>query len=567
MRLSRREMLGAVGAVAATARFWVAESHAQNGPAAGKYAALSQTLDKYAEQFMRDKNAPGMTLVMVDRDGVQRVATYGLGDLEGKRAVGADELFQIGSITKSFIGLVLLQLHDEGKLDFHKPVVEYLPWFKVQSSFAPITTHHLLTHTSGMPGASDVFLSDPTLKHIAAYPPGQHFNYNNMAYSLLGHLAWTLDGRELPELFRERIFKPLGMLKSEPTINYDTRGRLVKSYSSFQSDRPYVRYGRLCEAPAFILTTAAGCISSTARDMGAYLQMIANGGRGPKGALVSPASFKLFSQAHIPAADFGATAGYGYGVAVDKFDGHASVLHTGGMVSFMSSMHVDLEEGVGVFASINAQQGYRPTPVVRYAVQLMRAQRSGKALPELPARDVASEVENAADYVGSFASAKGKLEIASEGTKLYVARAGKRIALEKAGDADRFVALDAELGRFPLLFGRKANGGPVVEVTWGGEWYTSAAYDGPRQFNVPKEWHSYVGHYHNSNPWVGSSRVVIVKDQLMLDGHTPLQADGDLFRLRDTPYNTEYIRFGQIVNGKCMHLKFSGEDLWRVMTA
>jgi len=50
-------------------------------------------------------------------------------------------------------------------------------------------------------------------------------------------------------------------------------------------------------------------------------------------------------------------------------------------------------------------------------------------------------------------------------------------------------------------------------------------------------------------------------------GVIPLEADGELFRLRDDPANTDWIRFGEIVNGKCMHLKFSGEDLWRVASA
>jgi hypothetical protein len=57
------------------------------------------------------------------------------------------------------------------------------------------------------------------------------------------------------------------------------------------------------------------------------------------------------------------------------------------------------------------------------------------------------------------------------------------------------------------------------------------------------------------------------KGRLMMDASIPLEADGDLFRLRDDPYNTEWIRFGEVVNGKCMHLRLSGSDLWRVTAA
>ena len=109
--------------------------------------------------------------------------------------------------------------------------------------------------------------------------------------------------------------------------------------------------------------------------------------------------------------------------------------------------------------------------------------------------------------------------------------------------------------------------GPVVEVSNGDAWYATDAYDGSRQFQVPEAWRSYVGHYRSEDPWIGSLRVVVLKGRLMLDGLTPLELDGDLFRLRDEPANTEWIRFGEVVNGKCMRLKFSGVDLWRVASA
>jgi CubicO group peptidase (beta-lactamase class C family) len=498
---------------------------------------------------------------------VQRVATYGFGDLERQRRLNADELFQIGSITKSFLAIALLQLREEGKLDLDKPVVEYLPWFRIQSAFAPITTHHLLTHTSGLPGAPEVFPSDPTQRHLAAYAPGEQFHYNNMAFSLLGYLAWTLDGRELPEIFRERIFKPLGMSQSSPAIDFQMRDRMPRSYQPLLSDRPYPRHAQLCEAPSIVSTSGAGCIAATARDMGAYLQMLASHGRGPQRNLISPESFELFSKRHIKAEEFGPTASYGYGMAVDELDGNALLRHTGGMVSYMSALQVDIAAGLGGFASVNAQQGYRPNAVVKYALQLMRARVEKKKSPAAPAPDSELDVSNAADYVGVFTGERGKIEFAREGTKLFLVRAGKRIPLQRLPAGDQFHVSEPEFARFPLAFGRKTADGPVVEVSCGDAWYATDAYDGPRQFQVPEAWRSYVGHYRTEDAWIGSLRVVILKGRLMLDGLTPLEADGDMFRLRDEPSNTEWIRFGEIVNGKCMRLKYSGVDLWRVAVA
>lgn len=576
MQLTRRDLLeaGLVAATAAAGGFWVNEG---NASATSRYRDRFVELDRFVERFMRDMNSPGMTLVLADRAGVQRIATYGFGDLERQRKLKENELFQIGSITKSFLAIVLLQLREEGKLDLQRPIVDYLPWFRIQSAFAPITAHHLLTHTSGLPGAPEVFTSDPTQRHIAAYAAGERFHYNNMAYSLLGYLAWTLDGRELPDIFRERILKPLGMSQSEPAVTFDMRGRMAKSYQPFLSDRPYPRHGKLCEAPSIVTTSGAGCIAATARDMGAYVQMIANRGRGPQRNLMSAESFELFAKRHIKAKEFGPTASYGYGVAVDELDGNALLRHTGGMLSFMSAMQIDITAGVGGFASINAQQGYRPTAVVKYALQLMRTQIEGRKSVSAPGLDSEVEVENSADYVGVFAGQQGELKFERDGTRLFLLHAGKRIPLQRLAEPDRFYVDEPSFARFALVFGRKQPAGeqqqaahpdsPVVEVSWGDAWYTTSAYDGPRQFEIPEEWRSYVGHYRNEDPWVGSLRVVLLKGRLMLDGVTPLEREGELFRLRDDPANTEWIRFGEIVNGKCMRLKYSGVDLWRIASA
>ena len=571
MTISRRAVLGA-GALGASVvglgRFRASEAQAVGGT--GRYAEIFPELDRFAEQFMREMNAPGMTLVLADRDAVQRVVTYGFGDLEGRKPVQPQELFQIGSISKSFVALTLLQLRDEGKLDLDKSIVEYLPWLRIKSDFAPITTHHLLTHSAGVSAGWEVFPSDPDVGHLAAYAPGEHFHYNNMLYEVLGYLAWTLDGRELPEILRERIFRPLGMSQSEPVITIDMREKLVKSHVPFLGDRPFPRDGRLCEAPGIIITSGAGCVASTARDMGAYVQMIANHGQTAGGRLVSDQSFELFSRPHILAEDFGPGVHYGYGIAVDDLDGNRLLRHTGGMVSFMSSMMVDIDEGVGGFASVNAQQNYRPNAVVKYVIQLMRAQRAGMTLPALPEPDLPAKVTNAADFAGAFIDGNRNLEIMADGDALFLKYEGQRVPLERLSEPDHFIARHRALDRYALVFGRKDEKVPdsaVIEVRWGGDWYRNSRYEGPVEFSHPKEWESYVGHYRNENPWTGSLRIVLCKGRLMIDGVTPLEPDGDLFRLRSNPYNTDWIRFGEMINGRCMRLKLSGSDLWRVATA
>jgi CubicO group peptidase (beta-lactamase class C family) len=576
--ITRRKFV-AIGAQAATlaaaSPFWIVEGQAES--LKSPYQPAFAKLDQFVEQYMRDMNAPGMTLSLADRSGVQRVTVYGFSDIESKISVAPTDLFEIGSIGKSFTAICLLQLREEGKLNLNKPIIEYLPWFRLESSFPPITTHHLLTHSSGLPASPPVFSSDPLHKHRPAYAPGQHFYYCNIGYELLGHLLWTLDGREIGEAIRQRILLPLGMDQSEPVATLEFRSRIAKSYYPFQNDRPYPRYGRLGQAPATIYTMGSGCVMSTPRDMGIYLQMIANRGQARQGRILTEESFALFSKPYFRDWDPDPAAGYGYGIEVGRLEGHTVLSHTGGTTSFASAMHVDLEEGVAAFASINAMQQYRPEPVTQYAIQLMRAQRTAESLPEMPAPNSPLRIENAADYAAIYRTTDGRtLEVVADRQGLFLVHHGKRVPLEtletlglQIEAPDIFYVQHPDFSRFVLIFGR-ANAGdpksPVVEAGWGSDWFTNSRYAGLHEFPYPKEWNAYTGHYHNENQAIGSIRIVVRKGKLLIEGVIPLQpAGGGHFLLRDVEYSPEWIRFADIVNGKAMRLKLSGEDMWRVM--
>jgi CubicO group peptidase (beta-lactamase class C family) len=141
--VNRRELLELGINVAATATagsFLMRESRAEG---ASRYAPAFALLDRYVEQYLTDMNAPGLTLALADAGGVQRVCAYGLGDTALRTPLrtplNTDQLFHIGSITKSFLSLCLLQLRDEGRLDLHRPIRQYLPWLRFDAATRPLT--------------------------------------------------------------------------------------------------------------------------------------------------------------------------------------------------------------------------------------------------------------------------------------------------------------------------------------------------------------------------------------------------------------------------------------------
>jgi CubicO group peptidase (beta-lactamase class C family) len=565
MNLSRRKFISssAKSALAVTVLRSVVPAHALAQAAAVQ--PLFARLDQFIMRHMRETGAPGMTLALANRDGLIRVSTYGYADTKAGMRVVPETMFEIGSISKSFVGLVLLQLRDEGKLDLNKPIVEYLPWLKINSSFEAITTHHILSHSAGLPGAP--LLLDALLGELwTAYAPGKRFLYSNTGYNILGFLIEALDKRPFAEAMRARMLGPLGMTASAPIITNDLRKQMAVGYEPLDEGKPFPARGPLAEAQWIEVDIAAGSIASTPSDMAKYIRMLLHRGALPKGRLISEEGFGLFTKAAINSPFRGEPASYGYGVWVSEIDGHTRLRHTGGMVAFSSSIDVDLTAGVGAFASVNANlRGYRPVSVTKYAVELFNASLAAKSLPDPPAPPASpDEVKNAADYAGLYKTTDGKqLELVTEGDKLILVHANRRIVLERAGN-DRFIVKHPDFDVFVLGFDRENK--QVTQAFYGGEWYLGAKYSGPKSFETKKEWEAFAGHYYHDSPWYGDTRIVLRKDQLFFDGVQQLVPRGDgKFGIGD-PEAPDWISFESIVDGRAMRMNFSGIVFRRTFT-
>jgi CubicO group peptidase (beta-lactamase class C family) len=482
----------------------------------------------------------------------------------GSRVV-PETMFEIGSISKSFVALALMQLRDEGKLDLNKPIVEYLPWLKINSKFAAITTHHILTHSAGLPGAP--LLLDALLGELwTAYEPGKRFLYSNTGYNILGFLIEAIDKRPFADAMRARMLTPLGMTASAPIITTDLRKVMAIGYEPLLEGKPYSVNGPLAEAQWVEVDIAAGSVASTPSDMAKYMRMLLNRGALPKGRLISEESFALLTKSAIDSPYRGEPAGYGYGLWVSDIGGHTRLRHTGGMVAFSSSIDVDVTGNIGAFASVNANmRGYRPVAVTKYAIELFNASADGKPLPEAPAPPPPpAEVKNAGDYVGTYTAVDGKkLELVAEGSKLVLVLPNRRVVLERAG-GDRFIVKHPDFDTFLLGFVRENQ--QVTQAYHGANWYLGEKYTGPKTFETKKEWEGFAGHYYNDSAWYGDMRIVMRKGQLLIEGVQPLvpRADGK-FGLGD-PDGPDWMAFETIVDGRAMRLNFSGIIFRRVFT-
>jgi len=538
-----------------------------------RYRAAYQRLDEYIARHMAEVGAPGMTLALANRNGLLRASEYGFADVKAGIKVTPETLFEIGSISKSFVAIVVLQLAEEGKLDLSKPVTSYLPWLKIESKFSPFTTHHLLSHTSGLSGVPLLLRTAGTTLGVS-FEPGTNWVYSNVGYDLLGFLIEAIDRKPFAEAMRQRVFNPLGMNSSSPVISNEIRERVAVGYAPLQSDRPFPIRGKLGEAPWIEVPEAAGSIAATASDMSNYLQMLLNNGAGAKGRVLSEKSFALFTKPVIKSPFRGEDASYAYGLWVSETNGHKLLRHTGGMVAFSSVMYADTTDGLAAFASVNAARlpgGYRPIPVVRYALALLGAASGGQELPAAPPPPpLPTLVKNAADYAGTFTLQSSsppaedkKLILVSEGDQLILQHAGSRIALEQAG-RDTFLVKHPDFELFTLRFGREKE--VVTEAFHGSSWWRNERYSGLKKFEYPKGWDAFTGHFHSDSPWYGSVRIVIRKGQMLIGGDQALvEVSPGVFRFEDDT-GVDRVTFDTILDGRAIHANVAGVDFYRAFT-
>jgi CubicO group peptidase (beta-lactamase class C family) len=551
-------------AVATAALEWTAASAAsaqiQGAGLPGKdYAGALGKLRAYAALHVAQYGLAGLTLVAVDRDGFFATFQLGLADVEAGKPVRPDHLFQIGSISKSFTAIAILQAIEAGKLEMDATIHSLLPTLPLPDE--KITVRHLLSHISGLPDDPPLFPRGVD-RLWCGFEPTTGWSYSNLGFRILGLVLEHVNGRPFYEMVQHRIFEPLGMKDARPIIATTDRDRYAVGYQSFRPDRPTPWPTPIRPAPWVDFDEASGSIASPAYDMGRYMRFLIEAGNGKGAPLLSDAMAAQFVKPVARAPEFGADAQYALGVAVIQSEGRSLIHHTGGMIAFSSSFHVDAEAGVACFASTNTNiDGYRPRDITAYACHLLRTLRHGGTTPAPRPITLGDTVEKAADYVGDYRAADGggfAIRAAKGGLELVDDRG---VAALQMKGGDLFVIRRLDYSLHMLGFVRKE--GVVVAAGYGPRFFgrNGAA---PPSDQPPRGLEVFAGRYDNDDPWLGAMRVIARSDGLSLDGAAPLVAlpDGS-WRIGADPAGCERIRFDAVVEGRVQRLNFSGVDFWR----
>jgi len=262
-------------------------------------------IDAYVSSQMQAMRLPGLALGIVHGDQIVHLHGFGASDQSG-RAVTAQTPFVIGSMTKSFTAMAIMQLVEAGKIQLDAPVQRYLSWFRVADPTAStrITVRNLLNQTSGIPTSAGVaFLSEQpgtleqqvrNLSKVAlTQPVGKTFQYSNSNYATLGLIIEAVSGQTYGSYIQQHIFDPLQMGHSFASEQSARQAGLAQGYHwLFGYPVPVNEPYRLDMLPA-------GWLSSTAEDMSHYLIAQMNGGHYGNASVLSPADIATM---HAPAA-------------------------------------------------------------------------------------------------------------------------------------------------------------------------------------------------------------------------------------------------------------------------
>jgi len=535
----------------------------------GDPARAVESVESLLHRHVEATRAPGMALALTDRERTLAVITSGYADLAARVPVAAEHLFQIGSISKGFTAIALLKEREAGHLDLDAPVTEYLPWFEVRSRFAPITIHHLLSHSSGIVQGTD-FTAEAlhevwSLRETeTGFPPGEGYLYSNVGFKALGLVLEAVAGKPWWEIVRERILEPLEMDSTDPITTHETRRRLAVGYWPPFDDRPWHTGHGWVEATWVESATADGTICSPVGELAAYARLLLNGGAGPAGPLMLPESFALMTQRATPAPDEGAF--YGYGVKWLEERGVPLLGHSGSTLGYCGWVFTDPEAGVGAVVLANAY--VERLSVLRYAVSAMRAAVMDEELPPPPDSDPPERVRNAAEFAGEYHLSRRTVNLVASGDGLALEHAGGRVALERRA-GDDFVAPDPAFELFPLRFVREAE--RVVAVTHGPDHYVR---DGePLEVEHPPEWNALVGHWRSHDPWFSNFRVFVRAGRLVLAGSTADdEGDWELVPLPDGSFRVgderspDRIRFDAVIDGRPTRAIYDAAPFYRTFT-
>ncbi|MGH7539999.1 MAG: serine hydrolase domain-containing protein, partial [Gemmatimonadota bacterium] len=467
------------------------------------YSEVAARLTTFIEHEREDKDLPAVSIALVDDQETVWAAGFGEARPDDDVPATAATIYRVGSVSKLFTDLAVMQLVERGELDLDAPITDYLPEFRlgdpisdgVTATGVP-TLRQLMSHRAGIvrePPVGHYFADDePSLAETVAslegtpviYAPGTRVKYSNAGIATVGYVLERTKGVPFTDYVRNAVLAPLGMRRSafapEPGIVEGLAAALMRGYD-----------GREFPAPTFELGMApAGSMYAPVTDLAKFMSAVFAEGSGEGGRVVADSTLR-----EMLSPQFGEESGFGIGFGLGTLDGHRYAGHGGAIYGFATQLGMLPEERLGAVAvtTVDVANGVTRR-ITDYALRLMLAVREGRPLLEVRTT-TAIPAELAARLPGRYEEPGGDLAMtlwdrrASRGDGDVIAElGGRRYRLRARGDT---LVIDDRLGfgGFFRLEGDAlvARDGTRLERVW--------TPPGPKPAPAPERFFDLIGEY------------------------------------------------------------------------
>jgi CubicO group peptidase (beta-lactamase class C family)/D-alanyl-D-alanine dipeptidase len=447
-----REILASILAAFLTLGGLASSAEADQVVAAdGPYAEVARRLEPWIIGEVATKALPALSIALIDDQRIVWARGFGFADLDRRVPATAETVYRVGSVSKLFTDMAVMELVEQGKLDLDAPVNRYLPEFAPQNPFkAAITLRQLISHRSGLvrePPAGHYFDAAPpplidVVKSLAGttliFEPGTHIKYSNAGIAVVGAVVERVSGKPFPKAVEHALLGPLGMSRSsfEPDA---TLKRLMAHGLMWTYD------GQAVATPTFLLGTGpAGNMVSSVVDLGRFVSFLFAQGRASDKVVLTPETLRLMTEPPPDKPD--ASSGFGLGFALSKFDGERRVGHGGAVYGFATEVEalLDAKLGVVVITTADCANGVA-RHVAETALRMMLSVRGGRPLAT-PETSQAISGQQASQLEGRYVHGEQSVDIAQRGGKLFLSpfAGGMTVEIRKRGNSfvvdDRLVA-------------------------------------------------------------------------------------------------------------------------------
>jgi len=406
------------------------------------YMPAIEALERLISQQMIDKELPALSIALVDDQQTVWTRGFGFADPDGRVPVTDETVYRVGSVSKLFTDIAILQLVEQDKLELDAPVSRYLPEFRPRNPFGtPITLRQLMAHRSGLvrepPVGSYFDPGEPTLARTIGslndttlvYAPGARTKYSNAGIAAVGYVLERVQGKPFAHALKQAVLDPLGMERSSFEPTPEIRKLLAKA-------QMWTVDGRTFQAPTFELGIApAGSLYSTVTDLGRYLSALFAGGQGANGPLLQAATLEQMWTPQFAEPE-GKTR-YGIGFRLSDVDGHRSVGHDGAIYGFATSLRALPDDKLGVVVVTTRDAANAVTDrLAGYALRAMLAVRQSRPVPPLEVTSPAAS-ELAKRIAGRYMKGEKSIELTESAGQLFMCCTERReqVRLRSLGDA------------------------------------------------------------------------------------------------------------------------------------